>query len=430
LYIISIIIKQKQGGKKMNKKTKVIRTKTKYKNIYYNESTKKYDVKNNYKEYNPLTQKNEYKQKWAYNIPTIGEARQTLAELQTNKDQQGSKEITLEGAFLLWETKAKGVPYSPQTIYNTHRYMQVIYKYIPKETKLKSLTWQVYYKLISDLRAYGYAPETLASLNSTFRKIINLAYKNKLIDHNFLKDVDNVKTVEDCNRYIDPQNNEKIISKEDFLKLTGFYVMDRNAKRVYRNGVDLYDRNRLFLYFLYYTGCRVGELLALTYNDIVKFSYYEKGAEPFPLPSKDTGERLWGYQVVINKSYSTTFKIIKSPKNVKHRKIPLNVEAYRLYKLFRRNQESKGVSMDSRIFDFSNDAANAIISKACRACELAYCYSCHDFRHTFISNLISKRVPLSIISEYSGDTQTTILKRYSHMLESDVATFYNVINSL
>ena len=31
---------------------KVVRTKTSYKSIYFNESTKKYDVKYNYKEYN------------------------------------------------------------------------------------------------------------------------------------------------------------------------------------------------------------------------------------------------------------------------------------------------------------------------------------------------------------------------------------------
>ena len=43
---------------------KVRRTKTKYKNIYYNESTKRYDVKYNFKEYDPIAQKNRYKAKW------------------------------------------------------------------------------------------------------------------------------------------------------------------------------------------------------------------------------------------------------------------------------------------------------------------------------------------------------------------------------
>lgn len=35
----------------------VKRSKTKYKSIYFNENTKKYDVKYNYKEYDPKTEK-------------------------------------------------------------------------------------------------------------------------------------------------------------------------------------------------------------------------------------------------------------------------------------------------------------------------------------------------------------------------------------
>ena len=58
---------------------KVRRTKTKYKNIYYNESTKRYDVKYNFKEYDPITQKNRDKAKWKYNLRTISEAKEELA---------------------------------------------------------------------------------------------------------------------------------------------------------------------------------------------------------------------------------------------------------------------------------------------------------------------------------------------------------------
>ena len=42
---------------------KVKRTTTKHKNIYYNESTRMYDVKYNYTEYDVATQKNRYKSK-------------------------------------------------------------------------------------------------------------------------------------------------------------------------------------------------------------------------------------------------------------------------------------------------------------------------------------------------------------------------------
>ena len=60
------------------------RTTTKYKCIYFNENTKKYDIKYNYKVYNPDTQKNDYKQKWKYGIKSIKDAKAELAKLQND----------------------------------------------------------------------------------------------------------------------------------------------------------------------------------------------------------------------------------------------------------------------------------------------------------------------------------------------------------
>lgn len=59
-----------------------------------------------------------------------------------------------------------------------------------------------------------------------------------------------------------------------------------------------------------------------------------------------------------------------------------------------------------------------MLQKACKALDMPK-YHCHEFRHTFISQLIRAPIPLPVISEVSGDTQQTILKRYSHMFEND-----------
>jgi len=57
-------------------------------------------------------------------------------------------------------------------------------------------------------------------------------------------------------------------------------------------------------------------------------------------------------------------------------------------------------------------------------------YTCHEFRHTFISNLIGQGVPLPVIEKVSGDTQATILKRYSHMFESDEFMVLQALSSI
>ena len=193
----------------------VKRSKTKYKSIYFNENTKKYDVKYNFKEYDPKTEKNRYRAKWLYNINTLTEARQELARLQSGGVVEDSKDITLKGVYELWLIKAKSQDFSPVTIKNTERNMAMIYQFLPSETKLKNIDENVYQKFCADMREHSYSDETLRLLNSTFRKMINLAYKKKLIKENFLDYADNMKTKR--------KEDYTVISKEEFDLLDNYF---------------------------------------------------------------------------------------------------------------------------------------------------------------------------------------------------------------
>ena len=117
---------------------KVKRTATKHKSIYFNESTRMYDVKYNFTVYDVTTKKNKYCQKWVYGIGTISEAKKVLADLVQNGVKEKDKEITLEGAFEFWKKYAERKPLSLITIRNTTQHYNVIIKYIPKDTKIKN----------------------------------------------------------------------------------------------------------------------------------------------------------------------------------------------------------------------------------------------------------------------------------------------------
>ena len=95
------------------------RKKTNYKSIYYNEGTKKYDVKYNYKEYDPILQKNKYKSQWVYNCLSLNEAKEALAKLQIGITKTEDKDITLASAFELWKNKAITQQFSEMTINST-----------------------------------------------------------------------------------------------------------------------------------------------------------------------------------------------------------------------------------------------------------------------------------------------------------------------
>ncbi len=403
---------------------KVIREKTKYKNIYLNTNTKKYDVKYNYKVYNPLTKKNEYKSKWVYNLLTIADARQQLALLQTGQIKTDDKDITLEGAYELWKIKADAKPFSPVTLRNTEQHMQMIYQFLPRDTKLKDITEEVYYKFSADCRKHGYAEETLYSINATFRKMMNLSYKKKLIKENILHSADNIKTVKDKSKSAD-----KLIKHEEFVMLDTYF----NNNKFIRLGEDCYPRYRLLFNILYYTGMRIGEALALTYADFTEFSYYTKGTEPLSLhiPSTNNinGKHLRGMRVSVVKAYVSEFKLTKSPKNIKKRHIPLYPTVERLFIKFKNKHLANGGSLEDRVFPWQHGACGYMLRNACDKVGIKH-YTCHDFRHTFISNLIRKGVPLPVIEEVSGDEQATILERYSHLFEMDEVMVLTALSKL
>lgn len=397
------------------------RTKTKYIGVYFNETTKKYDVKYNYKVYNPLTKKNDYKSKWIYNIATITEARSELSNLQANGFKSSDKDITLSGAFELWKVKAKGQDYSPVTIDNTSQHMNMIYQFLPADTKIKDISEDVYYKFCSDVRSHGYSDETIRSINATFRKLINLCYKRKLISENILNYADNIRTRS--------KEDYRTISKEEFDEIDKYF----QNNSFWRLGVNNYPKYRLLFNLLYFCGLRIGECIALTYNDFEEFSYYKKGEEKplriAPTTKSTSDKHLQGMRVKITKAYVSDIKLTKDPKNFKKRTIPLSPYPERLFMRIRGTHLQNEGSLDDRIFPWTHGACDSALKKACNALDLP-AYSCHEFRHTFISNLIRKGVPLPVIEKVSGDTQETILKRYSHMFETDEMMILNVLSEL
>ena len=140
----------------------------------------------------------------------------------------------------------------------------MIYQFLPEDTKLKDIDEDVYYKFCSDIRKHGYSDETLYSINATFRKMLNLAYKKRLIKENILNYADNMKTKQ--------KEEYKVISKEEFDEIDKYF----KANKFFRLGVNNYPKYRLLFNLLYYCGLRIGECIALTYADFEEFSYYKK----------------------------------------------------------------------------------------------------------------------------------------------------------
>lgn len=398
---------------------KTVRRKTKTPGIYYNEGTECYDLKYNYKEYNPKTGKNDYKAKWYMGFEKIADAKTKAAELKgANEEPEKEDEaITVEGAYELWKIKAKANNLSKATLKNTECYMKMLYKVIPKETRMKDLDEELYFDLITKSREAGYSEETLHNINSTFRKLCNLVYKKRLLKENPLNFIDGVQI--------------KIVKKDQVIKVDQWEEIDRYFKETsfVRKGVDVYRKHRFLVNLLYFTGLRISEAIALTYEDWQEYDYHRKRDEKKIrlVPADSTEEKhMRGMIINIDKSFDAVGKEMKLTKNYKNRQVPVPPSLERMFLIDKNNHLENGGKLTDRIFDFSHGNANGMIKKCGEKLGLPK-MSCHTFRHTYISNLISAGVPLPVVAKVSGDEMETLIKRYIHLIESDI---YLVIKAM
>ena len=151
---------------------------------------------------------------------------------------------------------------------------------------------------------------------------------------------------------------------------------------------------------------RIGEAIVRQYSDFIS------------VRRKVVSDNTVRMPVSVTKSYNSEYKLLKMPKNLKSRKIPVPMDVEEMFRKLKAEHKRNGGSLNDRIFPWDHGACAFMLKTACKKTEIRS-YSCHDFRHTYISNLIRNSVPITVIEAVSGDTQATIFKRYSHMFEGD-----------
>lgn len=85
------------------------------------------------------------------------EARQELAKLQSGGIAPKDKDVTLEGAYELWKTKAISNDYSPNSLKNTQQQYNILCQFISKDFRIKDIDESVYLDLSRKCREYGYS---------------------------------------------------------------------------------------------------------------------------------------------------------------------------------------------------------------------------------------------------------------------------------
>ena len=279
----------------------------------------------------------------------------------------------------------EGTIYEIEQKIQRHIYPFFEEKYIKKITPLDILTWQ------QSLEKYSY------NYKCSLRSILSAVYKY-------------------ADRYLDIPNI--------MHKVEPFRNIETEAEMLYwtKDEFQIFNQAcsnkmyQVYFYILYITGCRKGEVLALTWNDI---DLNKRTIQITKNVTTKTRESGWKITTTKNKSSNRIIDIGAKPA-----------------KILKEYQEWQKENFDNTTFVFcgerpipmtnidryfKNTCANAGVKKI----------RIHDLRHSCASLLISNGISIVAVSKRLGHKNIEqTLNTYSHMMPEDNTKMIEVLDSI
>ncbi len=215
-----------------------------------------------------------------------------------------------------------------------------------------------------------------------------------------------------CEGVLLPKRKEKEISDIKYFKEEEIKLIENEATRKYSNGRDVY-RLGYSIILLMYTGMRVGEMLALTWDDI-DFENKTITVNKNAVAATEDGERKMNVQDSTKTKKSTriipmTSKAMEALRYIK------NITGDNDYVISSKNNKLIHPENINRMFHSILVNVGIMKPKAERR-EDDVSYGVHTLRHTFASLLFKNNCEIKVISEILGHADTKITENiYIHL---------------
>lgn len=334
---------------------------------------------------NFLGKRKQYKKR---GFRTKREAKEAEAAFLADPDEHTS--MTLDEVVNLYVARASAQGVKESTAYSNIKYynkhIRPVFGRLNVATISASMieTWIIEMKS-KKVSGHFYKYTTINQAKATLSKFLHYACKLGLIRINPCALVPNLK----------PDQHEIMIKKENFWELSEF--------KQFIDAVDS-DQWKDVFYFLFDTGVREGEMMALRWKDI------------------DLTQKVASIRAsVTSKSYASG-PIITTPKNTRSiRTIDLPESLVnRLILRYEREKKKDGFSMDYFVFwDIRPMSRNALAHNLDKYIAKAKVkrITPHGFRHSHASLLIEKGLPDALIAERLGHTTEELHKTYAHIYQ-------------
>lgn len=255
-----------------------------------------------------------------------------------------------------------------------------------KDYIVKDIDINVYIDWMIKIEEKGYANSYNKSIHGALVSILNFAMKFHGLQYNIASQIGGF-------------NNKKKVVKQKI----DCWTLEEFQKFISKVDDPLYN---LFFTTLFFTGLRLGECTALTWNDYDK-NYFD--INKTLLKEKD-----------INGNY-----IINSPKTTSSiRKVRLDKHLIKkLNKLYKEEKKKENFTNNWFIFGGEKPLSQTTIGrKKDKYCEIADIKKIrlHDFRHSHATLLLSSGIPITYISKRLGHSDIAMtLNTYSHFVQND-----------
>ena len=278
------------------------------------------------------------------------------------KTNAAYKDITLEAFAAFYATQRTDLAV------NTHL------AYIERVKKMKALADMKlrdisYMDIAAQFAALQYSERTMQALLSTLKALLKAAVKYHIIPTSPAADFEYIAKKQKTPR-----------------RVRTFTTQEMDA-------IDAGVKNpavKIILAICRYTGCRIGEALAITWQDIDVIAQSIKIEKQYGILQKGNGKTVYGMKPVKNTNGNRTVYI--TPDLMRH------LQAYR---------QIAPLYIDGRLTALNSTAhVNQYIRKHAPG------HSVHDFRHTFATALLNRGVDIRTIAALLGDTPMTVEQVY------------------
>lgn len=219
----------------------------------------------------------------------------------------------------------------------------------------------------------------------------------------------------------------KIIIKNPVEETTRPPVLEKDMRVLTSEEMEIFikevrvERLSTALFLALFTGIRMGELLALTWDDV--------NEKKKTIQINKNLVRVTTYDAAGKKS--GTELILQTPKSAKsHRTIPVQEDVFQLLMELREEQingkdrkaptpNPLNLLFPSRVGTHTDPRTyQKCVADVSERCKIQH-VNVHALRHTFATRLVEQKVPIRIIQELLGHSAVTTTMRYTHALESE-----------